>query len=151
MLTILYFLLGTILTDSTPSYEQVTADYFFETIWRQKYGDYKSIEFENKTDTSIYVGHIYGCREWDEIEKREIVNGKTKEQIQLNSKPLNVSIKNASKSKRLKLFIGTKIQVGDIFVVQIDVYKPLEFVDHYFIKLDKDGKIIDTCETNEII
>ena len=151
MLTIIYFLLGTISTDSTQSYEQLTADYFFETIWKGNYRDYKSIEFENKTDTSIYSGNIHGCSEWDEGYKNEIANGKTKEQIRLNSKPTGISIKRKSNSKRLKLTIGTKIQLGDTYVVQITVYKPFEFVNHYFIKFDKDGIIIDKCEYGEII
>ena len=76
---------------------------------------------------------------------------KTNELIKLNSKPIDISIKKRSNSKRLKLIIGTKIQLGDTYVVQMTVYKPLEFADHYFIKLDKDGKIIDKCEFNEII
>ena len=151
MLTIIYILLGTILTDSTPSYEQLTVDYFFKTIWKQKYAGFKSIEFENQTDSKMYVGHIYGCREWDEMDKKEIENGKTNEIIELTSKHPDISIKKKSNSKRLKLTIGTKIQFGDTYVVQMTVYKPLEFVDHYFIKFDKDGKIIDQCEFNEII
>jgi hypothetical protein len=151
MLTIIYILLGTILTDSTPSYEQLTADYFFKTIWKEKYQDYKSIEFENKTDTTIYVGHVYGCKDWTEEDKKEIRNGKTIKEIVLDCKPTDISIKRKSNSKRLKLLIGTKIQLGDTFVVQLTVYKPLEFVDHYFIKLDRDGNIIDRCEFNEMI
>lgn len=151
MLTIIYILFGTILTDSNPSYEQLTADYFFGTIWNEKYQDYKSIEFENKTDTTVYVGHVYGCKNWSERDKKEIKDRRTTKQIELNCKPTGVSIKRRSDSKRLKLLIGTKIQLGDTYVVQMTVYKPLEFVDHYFIKLDRDGKIIDRCEFNEII
>jgi hypothetical protein len=146
MLTIIYILLRTILSDSNPSYEQLAADYFFATIRKEKYKDYKSIEFENKTDSTIYV-----CREWNEGDKKEIQNGKTTKQFELNSKPTNISIKRTSNSKRLKLAIGTRIQIGDSYVVQMTVYKPLEFVDHYFIKFDKDGRIIDKCEFNEQI
>ena len=151
MLTIIYILLGTILTDSNPSYEQLTADYFFGTIWKEKYKDYKSIEFENKTDSTIYVGHVYGCSNWNEGDKKEINSGRTTKQIVLTSNPTDISIKGRTNSKRLKLIIGTKIQLGDKYVVQMTVYKPFEFVDHYFIKFDKDGKIIDMCEFNEII
>ena len=151
MLTIIYILFATLSTDLTPSYEQLTADYFFETIWKEKYQDYKSIEFDNKTDTAIYVGHVYGCHAWNQSDKQDIKNGKTTRQIVLNCKPTDISIRSRSNSKRLKLLIGTKIPLGDTYVVQLAVYKPLEFVDHYFIKMDKDGKIIDKCEFNEII
>ena len=84
MLTIIYILLGTILTDSTPSYEQLTADYFFGTIWKEKYQDYKSIEFANETDTTVHVGHVYGCPDWSEKEKKEVKDGRTIKQIKLN-------------------------------------------------------------------
>ncbi len=151
MLTIIYILLGTILTYSTSSYEQLAADYFFGTIWKEKYQDYKSIEFENKNDTTIYVGHVYGCEEWTETDKKEIQKGKTNTQIVLNSKPTDILIKKRSNSKQLKLRVGSKIQLGDTYVVQMTVFKPLEFVDHYFIKMDKDGKIIGKCEFKEII
>jgi hypothetical protein len=137
--------------DSTPSYEQLTADYFFGTIWKEKYKDFKSIEFENKTDTSIYAGHVYGCKNWDDKDKKEIEKGKRGDQIKLNSKSNDISIKKRSNSKRLKLIIGTKIKLGDMYIVQVTVYKPLRFVDHYFIKLDEGGKIIDMCEFNEVI
>lgn len=150
MLTIILLFIGTT-TDSTKTFEQLTADYFFEKIWIEKYSDYKSIEFDNRTDTSMYVGHVYGCRSWSDIDKQEIEKGRTKNQVEIKSKPANVSIKKISGSKRLKLTIGTKIELGDCFVIQISVYKPLSFVDHYFIKLDKDGRIIDKCEFNEII
>lgn len=151
MLTIILLFLGITPTDSTSNFEQLTADYFFNKIWNEKYADYKSIEFENKTDTSIYVGHVYGCRTWTDGEKNEFKNGKTNAQVYINSKPANVSIKKRGNSKRLKLTIGTRIKVTGYYVVQISVYKPLSFVDHYFIKLDKDGQVVDRCEFNEII
>lgn len=151
MLTLSFLLLGTVLGESSPDYEQLTADYFFGTIWKQKYEHYKSIEFDNRTDTSIYLGHVYGCKEWAEDEKKEIATGQKNEPVGLNSRGANTPIKERSSSKRLKLTIGSKIQVGDEYIVQISVYKPFEFVDHYFIKLNMDGQIIDRCEFNEII
>src|SRR5687768_5076193 len=131
MLTIWCFMIGRIFGVSTPNYEQLTADYFFETIWKQKYENYRSIEFDNTTDTTIYTGHVYGCEEWSEEEKKEIVKQRRKEQVELNSRPADVSIKKRSNSKRLKLTIGTKIALRDKYIVQISVYKPFEFVDHY--------------------
>jgi hypothetical protein len=89
-------------------------------------------------------------REWEKV-KMEIEKAATKLQIQLDQPRTNILIKRTSKSKRLKLFIGTRIQVGDTFVVQIEVYKPNEFVNHYFIKFDKGGNIIDRCSFGEII
>lgn len=151
MLTIWFLLLGTISGQSTPNHEQLTVDYFFGTIWKQKYEDYKSIEFDNRTDTSLHLANIYRCKEWTENEKKEIAAGKQNEQVELNSRLADTRIKARSNSKRLKLTVGAKVRLGDQYIVQISIYKPFEFVDHYFIKLKADGKIIDTCEFNEII
>ena len=150
MLAFIWFLLG-ILMDPTPRYEQLATDHFFDTIWKQKYQDFNVVEFDNKTDTSIHVGHIYGCEKWSTGEKKAFEKGKTKEQIQLEPKGNNIRIKKISNSNRLKLFIGKYIQSSDEYVVQIEVYKPYSFVNHYFIKFDKDGRIIDSCEFDEII
>ena len=105
MLTIIYILLGTNLTDSTPSYEQLTADYFFGTIWKEKYQDYKSIEFANETDTTVHVGHVYGCPDCREKDKKEVKDRRTIKQIKLNCKPTDITIKKRSNSKRLKLLL----------------------------------------------
>jgi len=151
MLAIIYIILGAMLTDSTPRYEQLATDHFFQTLLKQSYQDYKSIEFDNRTDTARYAGHVFGCDKWEMEERKEIDKGQTKNIIELKTPTTNISIRKTGKSKRLKLFIGTKIPVRDAFVVQIDVYKPFEFVDHYFIKFEKSGKIVDMCESNEII
>ena len=151
MLTIIYIILGALFTNPTPSYEQLAADHFFQTLLKQRYQDCKSIEFDNRTDTARYAGHVYGCDKWDMEERKEIDKGQTKSIIELKTPTTNISIRKTSNSKRLKLFIGTKIPVGDAFVVQIDVHKPFEFVNHYFIKFEKGGKIVDMCEINEII
>ena len=151
MLTICFLLLETVLSESTPNYEQLSADYFFGTIWRQKYEDYKTIEFDNRTDTSIYIGHVYGCKEWIEEEKAEIAKAKRIGHVELNSRPTDIQIKKRSNSRRLKLTIGTKIRLTDKVIVQISVYKPFEFVDHYFMKLNEAGQILDHCEFNEVI
>ena len=153
--TIIYFLLGTIWTDSTKSYEQLTVDYFFETIWTEEYTDYKSIEFDFKTDTSVYIGAIYSCVQWDdkeikEVEEiRKIIKGQTKEQLLFTKLKTKIPVKKISNSKRLKLRIGRVIQIGDNYVVPFITYRPLHFVDHYFLKFDKDGRVIDKCRINK--
>jgi hypothetical protein len=134
-----------------PSYEQLATDHFFETIFELKYGSYKTIEFDNHTDTSIYVGNIYGCRKWTDGMPGELVAKTSKQTSELKTAKTGVSIKKTRNSNRLKLFIGSRIQIGDFYLVQVDVYKPYEFVDHYLIKFDIDGKIIEKCEFSEII
>ncbi len=152
LLLILILLTAPGLTDPNPTYEQIATDYFFDSIWTKKYQDYRAVEFKNKSDTGIYVGHVYaGCKEWSKEDKEQMQVGMTEEEVELNCKLSNISIKKYSKSKRLKVRISARVKLGDTFVVQIDVYKPLEFVDHFFIKLEVSGKIIDQCTSSEII
>lgn len=158
MMTIILFLLGTMSTDSLKNYEQLTADYFFETIWNKNYKDFKVIEFDNKSDTSVYIGFIYSCDQWRSTEARRIEELKgLKRQKGLKEttlkKPSSVRIRTRkiSDSRHLKLKIGTMIQLGDYYLVPFIVYEPREFVDNYFLKFDKDGHLIDKCEIREIM
>ena len=157
MLTILYFLLGTIWTDSTKSYEQLTVDHFFGTIWTQEYKEYKSIEFDFKTDTSVYIGAIYSCVKWDDKQIKDVeeikkmIKGQTKEQLLLTRPLTKVTVRKVSNSSRLKLRIGRVIKIEDNYVVPFIVYRQLDFVDHYFLKFDQDGHVIDKCRVNEIM
>ena len=151
MVTVLIFLFVRIHSDPTPVYEELAFEYFFGTIWKQKYNGEKLVEFDRRTDSRISLGLIYGCRTWEEQFKQDFEKGRTTEVVELPSKLPNVTIRKMSDSKRLKLKIGAKVKVGDVYIIQLVVYKPLEFVDHYFLKFDLDGNIIDKCEFNEVI
>jgi hypothetical protein len=152
MLAVAYFFFAIPLSDPGPAYEQLATEYFFETIWKERYSDYKSVEFANRTETRVWDIVVRNCIEWSAEDRKAIENGNLKEQVPINVNPGNVSIKKRkTRSTRLKLFIATKIQLADVYIVQIDVYKPMNFVDHFFIKIDKEGKIIDKCETYEVI
>lgn len=158
MMTIVLFLLGTITTDSSKNYEQLTANYFFETILKSNYNDFRLVEFDNKSDTTVYIGFVYSCESWRNTkveaikELKELKQPKGVKEITL-TKPSSVKIKTKkiSDSRHLKLKIGTMIQLGDNYLVPFIVYEPREFVDHYFLKFDKDGRIIDKCEIREIM
>lgn len=151
MLTSILLFIATITTDPIPNLEQLTADYFFETIWTERYSDYKSIEFDSKTNSAINGAHVYGCGAWSDNEKKEIEKEKINKEVTVRINLKNISVKKLSNSKRVKLTIGERIKVGDYYVVQMEVCKPESFVDRFFIKLDKDGQIIGKCEFYEII
>ena len=158
MMTIILFLLGTISTDSSKNYEQLTTDYFFETIWKQNYKDFRVIEFDNKADTSVYIGFIYSCEQWTNAEVKpikelkELKRQKGISEIKLSKPPsVKVRTKKISDSRHLKLKVGTMIQLGDTYLVPFIIYELREFVDNYFLKFDKDGRVIDKCEIREIM
>ncbi len=69
-LTVVLFL--TSFTNPDTSLEQKACDYFFASIFKNEYPDYKVIEFDNRTDTTRYCGIVQKCENW---------NAKTKEQI----------------------------------------------------------------------
>lgn len=85
-------------------------------------------------------------------ELRELKKQKGVKVIQL-SKPsaIEVRTKKITDSRNLKLKVGPMIKLRDNYAVPFIVYKPREFVDHYLLKFDKDGRIIDTCEIKEIM
>ena len=127
IITVAVLLLG--VTDRAVSYEQLAIDHFFAHTWSQEYKDYKSIEFENQTSTA-YGGHVYGCREWDEVIKGAIAKAQAEAPIKIQARTADFSIRKRTNSRRLKLSLGNAIAVETFNVVQIDVYKPLEFVHH---------------------
>lgn len=131
------------------TYEQVSVDYFFKTIWKSEYKDYKKIEFAQKTDTTLYSGNVYGCKEWGKEQKEVVRTFHPHEVIALTTE--SRAARRFSGSNRLKLFVGPSIPMGENYVVQLDVYKPKQFVDHYFIEFDDSGNIIDQCKVGEII
>jgi hypothetical protein len=87
----------------------------------------------------------------DVEEIKKMIKGQTKEQLLLTIPLTKVTVRKVSKSSRLKLRIGRVIQIEDNYVVPFIVYRQLDFVDHYFLKFDQDGHVIDKCRVNEIM
>ena len=54
-------------------------------------------------------------------------------------------------SRRLKVSVSSRIKVDNTYFVSIATYRKLRFTEYYFIRFDKDGNIIETCKTGEII
>jgi hypothetical protein len=150
MLTLLLF---TVLVHNTPDgLEQKACIYFFESLFKENYDGYKVIEFENRTDTSRYWGVVYQCDNWDEKTKGNIVSTKPSNSVYVQANNTVVSTKKIQKnSRRLKMFVYSKIKVDDHYYVSIAVYKKFHFVDYYFIRFDSTGEIIDSCKTGEVI
>jgi hypothetical protein len=149
-LTIIFFL--TTFTDSETSLEQKACDYFFASIFKDKYPDYKVIEFDNHTDTTKYWGIVHKCKNWDDKTKGQIISAKPDKSSQVIATTVDVIIKRRTKnSGRLKIGVWSKIKVGDHYFVLIGAYRKLRFAEYFFIELDKDGEIIGTCNQGEII
>jgi hypothetical protein len=152
MIKLTLILLTITFSDSTDNLEQKASDYFFDNVFNQDYKEYKIIEFKNLTDTSKYYGIIHKCEDWDKETKYQIMSTKPGESVDITAKTKDVKIKNIkTNSGRLKIYVYSKVKVGDNYFVSIATYRKLHFANYYFIKFDKDGNIIDTCSTGEII
>lgn len=149
-LTIIFFL--TTFTDPETSLEQKACDYFFASIFKDEYPDYKVIEFDNHTDTTSYWGIVHKCKNWDDKTKGQIVSATPDKSTQVTATTADVRVKRRTKnSGRLKIGVWSKIKVGDHYFVLIGAYRKLRFAECFFIELDKDGEIIGTCKQGEII
>jgi hypothetical protein len=149
-LTIIFFL--TTFTDLETSLEQKACDYFFASIFKDEYPDYKVIEFDNRTDTTRYWSIVHKCKNWDDKTKGQIVSVIPDKSTQVTATTADVKVKKTTKnSGRLKIAVWSKIKAGDHYFVLIGAYRKLRFAEYFFIELDKDGEIIGTCNQGEII
>jgi hypothetical protein len=152
MIKLTLILFATIFSDSTDNLEQKASDYFFDNFFQQDYAAYKVIEFKNLTDTSKYYGIIHKCENWDKETKYQIMSTKPSESVDIKAKTKDIKVKEIKKnSGRLKIYVYSSVKVGDNYFVSIATYKKLHFANYYFIKFNKDGNVIDTCRTGEII
>jgi len=152
MIKLTLIFLTTILADTPDNLEQKACDYFFDNIFSQDYKDYKVIEFQNQTDTSKYWGIVHQCKSWDQTTKGQIISATPAKTIDIKANTVDIRIKGINKnSGRLKIYVYSHIKVGDNYYVSIATYRKLRFAEYYFIKFDKEGRIIDTCKTGEII
>lgn len=152
MIKLTLILFATIFTDSTDNLEQKATDYFFDNIFKSDYQDYKVVEFKNQTDTSKYYGIIHKCEIWDKDLKYLIMSIEPGQTPDVKANVKDIKIKNLKmNSGRLKVYVYSKVKVSDNYFVSIATYKKLHFANYYFIKFDRDGNIIETCKTGEII
>lgn len=132
--------------------EQKACDYFFANIFSKEYSDYKVIEFDNETDTSKYWSIVHKCKNWDEKTKGNIMSGTPDKSTKVIAKGADLRVKRRTRnSGRLKVGVWSKIKVSGYYFVLIRVYRKKEFVVYYFIELDSDGNIIETCKQGETI
>lgn len=149
-LTIIFFL--TTFADPETSLEQKACDYFFASIFKNEYSDYKIIEFDNHTDTTRYWGIVHKCKNWGDKTKVQIVSAIPDKSTQVTVTTADVRVKRRTKnSGRLKIGVWSKIKVDDHYFVLIGAYRKLRFTEYFFIELDMEGKIIGTCKQGEII
>lgn len=152
MIKLTLILFTTIFSQSTGDLEQKACDYFFDTIFKQEYQDYKVIEFKTRTDTSKYYAIVHKCKNWDTATNVQIMSAHPSESVDVKAKLKEIKVKNIRKnSARLKISVYSRVKVGDNYFVSIAAYRKLRFANYYFFKFDKDGNIIETCKAGEII
>lgn len=133
-------------------YEQVASDYFFEHLFNNEYPYIKTIEFNERTDTTGYYGMVYQCSNYNESLKKQIANIQSKEITKIDVSTFNVKIKREKwRSKRLKLKVSPALSVENRNFVIISIYKRWHFVNNYLFELNKEGQVVDICNTSEII
>ncbi len=149
-LTIVLFL--TSFTNPDTSLEQKACDYFFASIFKNEYPDYKVIEFDNRTDTTRYCGIVNKCENWNAKTTEQIASATPDKSTQVTASRAEIKVKKRiTNSGRLKIRVWSKIKVDDNYFVLIGVYRKLRFAEYFFIELDRHGKVIGSCKQGEII
>ncbi|MBX2967084.1 MAG: hypothetical protein KF845_13140 [Cyclobacteriaceae bacterium] len=152
MIKLAIALLTTTFADTTTSLEQKACDHFFSDIFRKEYAGYKVVEFDNQTDTAKYWGIVYGCKNWDEKTKEQIVSATPDKSTVVTVSLNDLKIKKMrTNSNRLKIHVSSKIRVGNNYFVLIGTYRKLRFAEYFYVELDHAGNIIGTCKKGEII
>ncbi|WP_197088593.1 hypothetical protein [Rufibacter radiotolerans] len=152
MLLFVYFLFSAFVAEQKPDYEQLAVEHFFLNALPENYPDLKSVEFNPRTDTSLYIGIVMTCKHWEEETKKKIYDQLPEKSRSLRISESGIKIKKVRNwSNRLNIAVSPSRQVGNKHYVSISAYKKLRFVDHYIFEFNQEGRIIDICKTSEVI
>lgn len=140
------------LEDQLP--EQIAIDYFFNNILAQEFPEFKSIEFNERTQ-SLPFGIMNGCKDYAiDLSFEEVHNIKPNPTtFILDAQKCPIKVKRQRKNSHgLKVSVSSRINIKDRVIVQIIVYRKLRFSQHFFISIDpKNLEITSVCKVSEII
>ncbi|MEJ8758272.1 hypothetical protein WG947_14760 [Pontibacter sp. H259] len=151
-LLFVHILLALFASSAEPNFEQLAANYYFDNILTIKHPELKAAEFATKTDTANYSGILMTCKNWDE-ETRKAIYSKPIEQPKVLQFPKSdIKVKKIRKrSNRIKVYVLPRKQIGDSYFVEVMAYRRHRSIDYYFLEFNKQGRLIQICEKNEII
>ncbi len=135
-------------------YEQKSINYFFDTIFKEKYRNEKVIEFSGYAGGALSDFKLFeNCfkkKDSIHLKLREMSFGKVFKKKAISLSKINgvscrkVKIKSA---KRLKMWVWLANEVNGKFYVLIEIIKQYRYTDAYMFELEKDGKILRWCAT----
>lgn len=151
-LLVVHLLLNLFTSGAEPNFEQLAANYYFRNIITEKYPELKAAEFAAKTDTENYSGILMTCNHWDEETRKAVFSQPTEEPKVLQFPESDIQLKKIRKgSNRIKVFVLPRKQIGDSYFVEVMAYRRNRSIDYYFLEFDKQGRLVQLCEKNEII
>jgi hypothetical protein len=134
--------------------EQKTFDFFFDSIFREKYPNIDELKFTGCTEKELTeFGLFTDCFKRESPAVWELLydhaHGKTlppaKIDVSRASRIVKMS-KHAGKSK-IRLHVLRAIRTKDKSYVMIGLVKHRQFTHAYFFELDNTGNILGWCET----
>ncbi len=139
------------------SYEQQSFNIFFDSIYKERYLSFKTVEFngyseERQTDFGLYENCFSNA---DSIHVMLRMNSFGKEFPKI---PISVSqVKDLKfkkirirSRKRLKVFLYSANEINQKVYVMIDITKQYSYTDSYIFEFKKDGRLIRWCKTGVI-
>jgi hypothetical protein len=148
----IFFLFSVFIEEQKPNYEQLAVEHFFQNTLPEKYPNLKSVEFNPKTDTSLYIGIVMTCKQWEEGTRKKFYDQPLENSKTLRIPESLIKIKKVrNRSNRLSIAVSPSRQVENKHYVYISAYKKLRFIDHYIFEFNQEGRIISICRTSEVI
>lgn len=151
-LLFVHILLALFIPGAEPNFEQLAANYYFDNILTSKYPELKAAEIATKTDTANYSGILMTCKQWDEETRKAIFSQPIEQPKILQFPKSDIQVRKIRKrSNKIKVFVLPRKQIGDSYFVEVMAYRRHRSIDYYFLEFDKQGRLIQLCEKNEII
>ncbi|MEY3222938.1 MAG: hypothetical protein RLZZ203_1794 [Cyanobacteriota bacterium] len=133
------------------NFEQKAFDYFFDSIFVEKYPGVKSLQFNGATDKEMSEFSLFkNCFKGEDEIRIKLANnayGKILAEKVINTEVDLVSFKKGKVKSKIKLHVLHANEVNRKFYVMVGLVKSKHYTHAYFFELDKNGDVLRWCQT----
>ncbi len=139
----------------SPNYEQIVVDYFFEEIFKDEFGNVKTLGFSGETDSvrPLYsLGIMLKCEQWSREEKEKFIDDFPVEVKKIDLVEHGYRIRNNKpRMNKLVIHILPAFQIESKAYTLVTLYKKLEFIEYFLFEADLSGEITTFCRQGQVI
>lgn len=136
-------------------YEQIVLEHFFDNVFKEKYQNVTTIEFNGCTVDELSNFSLFkNCFDLDKeiiaaLDKKAFGNTFSIKKVDL-SRVESITFKKKKVKSKMKMYLYQANQINDSYYVILGIVKPKHFSDNYYYELDEFGKVIRWCESGMI-